>query len=45
MCIRDRADAGWCAAQAAEFGFEVDIVPPVHVEGERVSSGLSLIHI
>ena len=33
------ADAEWCAAHAAEFGFEVDIVPPVHVDGERVSSG------
>ncbi len=34
------ADAEWCAAHAAEFGFGVDIVPPVRVAGERVSSGL-----
>jgi riboflavin kinase/FMN adenylyltransferase len=29
-----------CAAQAHEFGFSVEVVPPVRVDGERVSSGL-----
>jgi riboflavin kinase/FMN adenylyltransferase len=33
------ASAHWCAAQAAGFGFEVDVVAPVRVDGERVSSG------
>ncbi|MFO1400812.1 MAG: bifunctional riboflavin kinase/FAD synthetase [Steroidobacteraceae bacterium] len=35
-----QADAEWCRAHAGEFGFDVDIVPPVRVDGERVSSGL-----
>jgi riboflavin kinase/FMN adenylyltransferase len=34
-----QADAQWCAAHAAEFGFGVDVVPPVRIDGERVSSG------
>jgi riboflavin kinase/FMN adenylyltransferase len=34
------AGTEWCAAHAGEFGFEVEIVPPVRVDGERVSSGL-----
>jgi riboflavin kinase/FMN adenylyltransferase len=33
------ASAHWCAAHAAGFGFEVDVVAPVQVDGERVSSG------
>jgi riboflavin kinase/FMN adenylyltransferase len=34
------ANAEWCAAHAAGFGYSVDVVPPVLVDGERVSSGL-----
>jgi riboflavin kinase/FMN adenylyltransferase len=33
------ASAHWCAGQAGRFGFTVDVVPPVQVDGERVSSG------
>ena len=33
------ADTQWCAAHAAGFGFSVEVVPPVQVDGERVSSG------
>ena len=33
------ANAQWCAARAAEFGFAVDVVDPVEVAGERISSG------
>jgi riboflavin kinase/FMN adenylyltransferase len=33
------ANADWCAASASEFGFTVDVVPPVRIDGERVSSG------
>jgi riboflavin kinase/FMN adenylyltransferase len=33
------ASAQWCAARAGEFGFEVEVVAPVHVDGQRVSSG------
>jgi len=33
------ASADWCAASASKFGFEVDVVPPVRIDGERVSSG------
>jgi len=33
------ASARWCAARAGQFGFRVDVVPPVRVDGERVSSG------
>jgi len=34
------ASAQWCAAEARNFGFEVDIVDAVLVDGERVASGL-----
>ena len=34
------ATAEWCAAEARHFGFEVEIIAPVLVAGERVSSGL-----
>ena len=33
------ATAAWCAANAAQFGFSVDLMDVVPVEGERVSSG------
>jgi riboflavin kinase/FMN adenylyltransferase len=33
------ATAAWCADNAAQFGFSVDLVDVVPVEGERVSSG------
>jgi riboflavin kinase/FMN adenylyltransferase len=33
------ANADWCAQNAAEFGFSVDLVAPVPIDGERVSSG------
>jgi riboflavin kinase/FMN adenylyltransferase len=33
------ASADWCAARAASFGFEVDVLAPVVLQGERVSSG------
>ncbi|MFI4869134.1 MAG: bifunctional riboflavin kinase/FAD synthetase [Steroidobacterales bacterium] len=33
------ASAEWCAQQAAQFGFSVDLVAPVPIDGERVSSG------
>ena len=33
------ASADWCAAHAGAFGFEVDVVAPVQIDGERVSSG------
>lgn len=33
------ATAEWCAAEARHFGFEVEIIEPVLVAGERVSSG------
>jgi riboflavin kinase / FMN adenylyltransferase len=33
------ASAEWCAQQAAQFGFQVDIVPPVLVEDVRAASG------
>ncbi len=33
------ANAEWCAAHAAQYGFELDVVAPVQVDGERVSSG------
>ena len=33
------ASAEWCVARSAAFGFEVDVVAPVQVQGERVSSG------
>jgi riboflavin kinase/FMN adenylyltransferase len=31
--------AAWCAEHAAEFGFGVELVPAVPIDGERVSSG------
>ena len=34
------ATAQWCAKEASRYGFEVEIVAPVCVNGERVSSGL-----
>ena len=34
------ASAQWCASEAQNYGFEVDILEPVLVDGERVSSGL-----
>ena len=33
------ASASWCAAQASQHGFSVDLVDEVPVDGERVSSG------
>ena len=33
------ASAQWCAEQSAQFGFEVDVVAPVPIDGERISSG------
>jgi riboflavin kinase/FMN adenylyltransferase len=33
------ASAHWCAGHAGQFGFTVDVVAPVQVDGERVSSG------
>ena len=33
------ATAAWCADNAAQFGFSVDLMDVVPVEGERVSSG------
>lgn len=33
------ASAEWCAAPAAAFGFEVDVLAEVQIEGERASSG------
>ena len=33
------ATAAWCAAEARHFGFEVEIIAPVLVAAERVSSG------
>ena len=33
------ATAAWCADHAAQFGFSVDLVDEVPVDGERVSSG------
>jgi riboflavin kinase/FMN adenylyltransferase len=34
-----QADARWCAERAAQYGFSVDVVEPVLVDGERASSG------
>jgi riboflavin kinase/FMN adenylyltransferase len=34
-----QADARWCAERAAQYGFAVDVVEPVLVDGERASSG------
>ena len=35
-----QASADWCAAEARHYGFEAEIIAPVLVAGERVSSGL-----
>lgn len=37
---KGEADAEWCALEARNFGFEVEIVAPVMLDGVRVSSGL-----
>jgi riboflavin kinase / FMN adenylyltransferase len=34
------ASALWCAERAAQFGFDVDVISPVPIDGLRVSSGL-----
>ena len=34
------ASAEWCRERGPGFGFEVEIVPPVRIDGERISSGL-----
>jgi riboflavin kinase/FMN adenylyltransferase len=34
-----QADARWCAERAAQYGFAVDVVDPVLVDGVRASSG------
>jgi riboflavin kinase/FMN adenylyltransferase len=34
-----QADARWCAERAAQYGFAVDVVDPVLIDGERASSG------
>jgi riboflavin kinase/FMN adenylyltransferase len=34
-----QADARWCAERAASYGFGVDVVEPVLIDGERASSG------
>jgi len=33
------ASAQWCAERARQFGFEVDVISPVPIDGLRVSSG------
>jgi hypothetical protein len=35
-----QASAEWCAAEARSYGFDVEVIAPVLVEGERASSGL-----
>jgi riboflavin kinase/FMN adenylyltransferase len=35
-----QASAEWCAGEACHYGFEAEIIAPVLVAGERVSSGL-----
>jgi riboflavin kinase / FMN adenylyltransferase len=35
-----QASAEWCAAEARGYGFAVEIIAPVLVDGERASSGL-----
>ena len=37
---KGQGDAEWCARQAGDFGFGVEIVAPVMLDGVRVSSGL-----
>lgn len=34
-----QTSAAWCAGNAAQFGFSVDLVAAVPIDGERVSSG------
>jgi riboflavin kinase/FMN adenylyltransferase len=34
-----QADAHWCTEHAPQYGFAVDVVEPVLVDGERASSG------
>lgn len=33
------ASGEWCAARAGQFGFSVDVLPAVLLDGERISSG------
>lgn len=33
------ANVEWCVAGASQYGFSVDVVPAVQLDGERVSSG------
>jgi riboflavin kinase/FMN adenylyltransferase len=35
-----QANADWCAAEGRNYGFDVEVIAPVRVEGERASSGL-----
>ncbi len=35
-----QASAEWCAAEACHYGFDVEVIAPVLVDGERASSGL-----
>jgi riboflavin kinase/FMN adenylyltransferase len=35
---RGEGDAEWCRARVAQFGVDVEVVPPVLVNGERVGS-------
>ncbi len=35
-----QASAEWCAAEARRYGFDVEVIAPVLVAGERASSGL-----
>ncbi len=37
---KGEASAAWCASEALKFGFDVEIIEPVTLAGERVSSGL-----
>ena len=37
---KGEASAEWCAGEARKFGFDVEIVAPVTLDGVRVSSGL-----
>jgi riboflavin kinase/FMN adenylyltransferase len=32
------ASAQWCAERSAQYGFEVDVISPVPIDGERISS-------
>lgn len=32
------ANAQWCAERSAQYGFEVDVISPVPIDGERISS-------